>query len=219
MTDLLDLLSGTFIYELIHKGGPLMYPILFCSVLTLGITLERAWSLRRKRIISPAVLSEITDYLREGSLKECMSLCRETPSPMTDIILAALANYRKGREEIRIAIEDAGRHEVPQLERYLTWLSTISSVAPLLGLLGTVTGMIRVFNVISSQGPGNANALAGGISEALLTTAAGLTVAIPAFVLYNYFINKADKLIVEMEKNSLMLLDMIASGAAGKGVE
>jgi biopolymer transport protein ExbB len=128
---------------------------------------------------------------------------------MTNITLAALANFNKGREEIREAIEDAGRHEVPHLERYLTWLSTIASVAPLLGLLGTVMGMIKVFNVISTQGPGNPNALAGGISEALLTTAAGLTVAIPSFVLYNYFVNKADKLIIEIEKNSLLLLEMM----------
>jgi len=193
-----------------------MYPILFCSVLALAIALERSWSLRRGRVISPAVLSEITDYLREGSLKECIGLCRESSSPMTNIILAALANVSKGRDEIREAIEDAGRHEVPHLERYLNWLSTVASVAPLLGLLGTVMGMIKVFNVISTQGPGNPNALANGISEALLTTAAGLTVAIPAFVLYNHFVNKADKLIIEMEKNSLILLEMITEQSTEK---
>jgi biopolymer transport protein ExbB len=207
--DLTHFFSGTFFLELIQKGGPLMYPILFCSVLALAIALERSWSLRRGRVISPAIHSEITEYLREGNLKECMNLCRESSSPMTNITLAALANFNKGREEIREAIEDAGRHEVPHLERYLTWLSTIASVAPLLGLLGTVMGMIKVFNVISTQGPGNPNALAGGISEALLTTAAGLTVAIPSFVLYNYFVNKADKLIIEIEKNSLLLLEMM----------
>lgn len=209
MTDLSSAVAGTFFFDLVQKGGYLMYPIILCSIIAVAISIERLWSLRRDKVIPPAVLSGVKSSLLKGRLDRAVSICRETPSPMGSIILAAISSAGKGPDKMRKAVEDAGRHEVPQLERHLTWLSTIASVTPLLGLLGTVMGIIKVFNVISSQGPGNPGALAGGISVALLTTAAGLTVAIPSLVLYNYLINKADQLIIEIEKQSMVLMDML----------
>ncbi|MFQ6111736.1 MAG: MotA/TolQ/ExbB proton channel family protein, partial [Nitrospinota bacterium] len=137
------------------------------------------------------------------------TLCRRNSSAMTRVLQAAIVNYDQDKNEIKDIIEDAGRQEVPGLERYLNVLGTIASISPLLGLLGTVAGMIRVFNVITQEGVGHPNQLAGGISEALITTAAGLAVAIPALVFHNYFTSKAEGLVLEMEKYSLRMLDIL----------
>jgi biopolymer transport protein ExbB len=191
------------------KGGILMVPIGLCSVLAVAIVLERLIMLRQPRVISPDVLRGVEDFLREGETREALDLCRHGSTAITRILHAGIANHRKPKGEIKEIIEDAGRHEVPSLERYLGVLGTIASVSPLLGLLGTVTGMIKVFNVIAVQGVGHPGALAGGISEALLTTAAGLAVAIPSLVFHNYFVSKADNFIIEMEKASLRMLDIL----------
>lgn len=195
--------------DFIIKGGPVMAPILLCSVISLAIIVERGLSLRRQRILRYEILQRIEELLRDRKIPEATTLCKRYPSSMTRILLAAILNHDKTRPEIKEIIEDAGRHEVPVLERYLSVLGTIASVATLLGLLGTIAGMIKTFNVIAALGYGHPEALAGGISEALITTAAGLGVAIPTLVVYNYFTSKVDSLVVEMEKNSVRMLNIL----------
>jgi biopolymer transport protein ExbB len=195
--------------ELIIKGGPVMGPILLCSVISLAIIVERCLSLRRHRILRYDILQRIEELLRDRKIPEATTLCKRYPSSMTRILLAAILNHDKTRQEIKEVIEDAGRHEVPVLERYLMILGTIVSISTLLGLLGTITGMIKTFNVIAALGYGHPEALAGGISEALIATASGLGVAIPTLVLYNFFSSKVDALVIEMEKNSLRMLNIL----------
>lgn len=186
-----------------------MVPIGLCSVMAVAIVVERLIMLRQPRVVSPDVLRQVEHFLRDGETPEALDLCRRRSTAVTRILHAGIANHRKPKGEIKEIIEDAGRHEVPSLERYLGVLGTIASISPLLGLLGTVTGMIKVFNVIAVQGVGHPGALAGGISEALITTAAGLAVAIPSLVFHNYFVSKADNFIIEMEKASLKMLDIL----------
>lgn len=186
-----------------------MIPIFVCSVLALGIVIERLFNLRARRILRDEVIGEVETMLREKRISEASMLCRRSSSMMSRILLVAILNHERDKSEIKEMIEDAGRQETPSLQRYLNLLGTIAGIAPLLGLLGTVAGMIRVFDVISAMGVGHPNALAGGISEALLTTAAGLTVAIPSLVFHSYFVNKSDGLVLAMEKHSLRLLDIL----------
>lgn len=195
--------------DFVAKGGVLMLPILFCSVLALAIILERFMSLRRSRIMRLDVLRRVEELLREKRVGEASTLCRRNSSSMTRLLQAAILNHERTKEEIKEIVEDTGRHEIPTLERYLNILGTIAAISPLLGLLGTVTGMIRVFNVISVKGVGHPSQLAGGIGEALITTATGLVVAIPALVFYNYFANKADTLVLEMEKYSFRMVEIL----------
>ena len=195
--------------ELIIKGGPVMVPILLCSVISLAIIVERSLSLRRHRILRYDILQRIEELLRERKIPEASTLCKRYPSSMTRILLAAILNHDKSRQEIKEILEDAGRHELPVLERYLTILGTIASISVLLGLLGTVVGMIRTFNAIAAAGYGHPEALAGGIAEALIVTAAGLSIAIPTLVVYNFFNSKVDSLVIEMEKNSLRMLSIL----------
>jgi biopolymer transport protein ExbB len=195
--------------EFVIKGGPVMVPLLLCSVISLSIIVERCLSLRRNRILKYDVLQRIEELLRDRKIPEASTLCKRYPSSMTRILLAAILNHDKSRQEIKEIIEDAGRQEIPVLERYLTILGTIASIAVLLGLLGTVMGMIRTFNAIAALGYGHPEALASGISEALVATATGLVIAIPTLVLYNYFTSRVDSLVIEMEKNSLRMLSIL----------
>jgi biopolymer transport protein ExbB len=195
--------------EFVIKGGPVMVPLLLCSVISLSIIVERCLSLRRNRILKYDVLQRIEELLRDRKIPEASTLCKRYPSSMTRILLAAILNHDKSRQEIKEIIEDAGRQEVPVLERYLTILGTIASIAVLLGLLGTVMGMIRTFNAIAALGYGHPEALASGISEALVATATGLVIAIPTLVIYNFFTSRVDSLVMEMEKNSLRMLSIL----------
>jgi biopolymer transport protein ExbB len=195
--------------EFIIKGGPVMVPLLLCSVISLSIIVERCLSLRRRRILRYDVLQRIEELLRDRKIPEASTLCKRYPSSMTRILLAAILNHDKSRQEIKEIIEDAGRQEVPVLERYLTILGTIASISVLLGLLGTVSGMIRTFNAIAALGYGHPEALAGGISEALVATATGLAIAIPTLVMYNFFTSKVDSMVIEMEKTSLRMLSIL----------
>jgi len=196
-------------YELFLKGGIIMYPIAFCSVLALGIFLERLWKLREKKVIPKDFLIEVEDLISRRKLHEALILCRRDKSSMASIIFEGIRNYSQGREAVKDAVEGVGRQESAKLERYVGVVGAVASISPLLGLLGTVTGMIKAFNVISVQGVGNPASLAEGISEALITTAAGLIVAIPAFVMYRYLISKVDRLVLTMEKYSLHLADLM----------
>ncbi len=195
--------------DFLTRGGPIMIPLLICSVLALAIILERAFSLRATRIIRGDTLQRVKSLLADNQIGDAMTLCRRQPSVMGRILLAAIVNHDRDREELKTIVEDAGRQEVPTLDRYLGMLGTIAAITPLLGLTGTVFGMIRTFGVISEKGIAHPSQLAGGISEALVTTATGLVIAIPTLIFYNYYTAKADRLILEIEKQSYRLVDAL----------
>ena len=196
-------------YQFVMKGGYLMYPIMLCSILTMAILFERLFALRRSRIIPERFIIEVSDLVRQQRMEDAMTQCRLNNSSIARILMSGISRHDKPRQQVKEAIEDVGRLEAAVLERFLTILGTIAGIAPLLGLLGTVTGMIKAFNVISHAGIGNPQMLAGGISEALITTAAGLSVAIPAFVFYKLLRSRVDKRILRMERVSIEVLDLI----------
>jgi len=209
--------NGGDVYELIKAGGWVMWPILACSVAALAIVMERLWSLRRSRVLPPALMEQVRQWERTGRVPLQNMEALVESSPYGRVVGAGLVNRNRGRQIIREAVEDAGRHVVHELERYLNSLGTISQITPLLGLLGTVIGMIRVFNVITLQGVGDPTVLAGGISEALITTAAGLTVAIPSLMFYRYFRGRVDELVVGMEQEAVMLMEMLHAQESAAG--
>lgn len=201
-------------YDYLVKGGVLMVPILLCSVVALAVFFERAWTLRASRNVPRDLVRRAEELVRRGQIEEAMALCRRSRSPLGAVILAALKNAGLGREAVKEAVQEVGRRESAHLERYVGVLGTVANVSPLLGLLGTVSGMIKAFTVISVQGVGNPASLAGGISEALITTAAGLTVAIPAFVAYRYFLGKVDRLVLSLEQHAIHFVDLVKSPEA-----
>ena len=185
--------------EIILAGGWLMAPILLCSTLSVAIIIERFWALRRKNVIPEGVGEMVEDWAARDELDvEHLNRLR-SGSALGKVLAAALANRHRSREVIKEAVEDTGRHVVHELERFLNTLGTIAGISPLLGLLGTVIGMIRVFSAIMIHGVGNANELAGGISEALIATAMGLFAAIPAVIGYNRFSNQVERLEVRYD--------------------
>ena len=195
--------------DLIAKGGLLMIPLLLCSVLAVAIICERLILLRRNRIIKIEILKEIEIAIKKQDLKSALQWVDETQAPMLKIAKVALLNADRSKEDLKNYVEEAGRMQISSVERFLTILHTIAVVSPLLGLLGTVTGMIKVFDTIVEYGTGNASVLAGGISEALLTTAAGLSIAIPTLVFFNYFSKKSESIITEMEHHSVTLIELL----------
>jgi biopolymer transport protein ExbB len=196
--------------DYVSQGGVIMVPILFCSLLAFAIIIERLWNLRRKRVLRYDVLNLIEELLREQKIPEATTLCKRHESTMTRVLLVALLNYDRPKAEIKEMIEDQGRQEVPYLERYLTTLGTIASISPFLGLLGTVVGLLKVFQAIAQVGgTTNASVLSEGIHNALITTVGGLCVAIPSLITYNYFARRAEELILEVERVSLRLLNIL----------
>jgi len=195
--------------DLIVKGGIFMYPIFFCSIVALAVFLERLWILRRKHIIPDEFISHVEGLLKKQELSEAFSLCRNDTSSISKIFLAGLKNIEKGMWLVKEAIEERGGREAIILEKNVGILSTIANLTPLLGLLGTVFGMIKTFNAISVQGIGNPAPLAGGIAEALITTATGLCIAIPVLVCHRFLKDKAGTLIFEMEENSIRLIELM----------
>mgnify|MGYP006291807735 CR=1 FL=1 len=197
-------------FEIIFKGGILMWPILACSVVGLAITIERFFALRRATIDTREFMDTMRQVLRQNRIQEAVEICDETDAPVARIMKAGILKHDRGKEDIREAIEDAGHLEIPRLERYLSALATCANIAPLLGLLGTVSGMIKAFAQIQNKrGQVNPSDLAEGISNALVTTAAGLTVAIPMLVVYNYFVARVDNMVVEMEVSSSELVELL----------
>ncbi|MCY4383427.1 MAG: MotA/TolQ/ExbB proton channel family protein [Nitrospinae bacterium] len=196
-------------FEFLARGGVLMIPLGVCSILALAIVLERTLNLRTKKIIQLDILQQVRDLVAENQVSDAMTLCRRYPSVMGRILLVTIANHDRNREELRSVVEDAGRQEVTTLDRNLGALGTIAAISPLLGLTGTVFGMIRTFAIISEKGIAHPSQLAGGISEALITTATGLVIAIPTLIFYNYFTNKADRLILEIEKHSYRVVETL----------
>lgn len=198
-------------FEIFLKGGPLMYPILLCSVLALAIFFERLWSFFRMNRGSGELAKEVEDLVRKHRIEEAIVVCQRYGTPLARIMIGALRAKGGGREYIKTIVEEIGAREATIFERYLGLLGTIATISPLLGLLGTVLGMIRAFTVIATQGMGTPATLGGGISEALITTAAGLSVAIPTILLHKYLTSRFDRLILEMEENSMRLVDLLGS--------
>ncbi|MBN1225811.1 MAG: MotA/TolQ/ExbB proton channel family protein [Deltaproteobacteria bacterium] len=184
-----------------------MYPILFCSVLSLAIFLERLWALRKKMILPPDFISKVEELVERDKVEDAIFLCHGNDSTIARIFLAGLKNARLGMWLVKESIEEKGRREGILLERNIGALLTIANLSPLLGLLGTVSGMIKSFNTISTYNVSSAAPLAGGIAEALITTAAGLLVAIPTLVVYRFLLDKAQMLIFQMEESSTKLID------------
>ncbi len=196
-------------YELVTAGGWLMPPIILCSIIALAIISERFWSLQRKRICPGDLVGRIWQWAKNDELDAGKISSLRGSSPLGRILAAGLVNMHHSRDVMKESIEETGRHVVADLERYLNTLGTIASISPLLGLLGTVVGMIKVFTAITTVGVGNPGVLAGGISQALLTTAAGLSVAIPSLMFYRYFRGRVDQLVIDMEQESLKLVSII----------
>tara|TARA_R110002110_G_scaffold66978_1_gene183137 strand:+ start:239014 stop:239637 length:624 start_codon:yes stop_codon:yes gene_type:complete len=199
------------VLELLAAGGWLMVLILLSSIIVLAICIERLYTLNPKKIAPPHLLATVWKQLKAGEMDAQRIRALKQSSPLGRILAAGLANAFHGRDVMKESIQEAAGHVVHDLERYLNTLGTIAAIAPLLGLLGTVLGMIRVFAEIMTQGTGNASALAGGISEALITTAAGLTVAIPALVMHRYFTGRIDGIVVELEQETIKLVDALHS--------
>lgn len=201
-------------YEFLSKGGVLMIPILLCSVLAVTIFLERLWVLQKQRVLPKRFIALIREHLHAGRFEAARAMCDGSESPISAVFRSALNHMGKGRSIIKEAIEETGRREVAYMERFVGALGSIANIAPLLGLLGTVTGMIKVFQDVVAQvdelGEVNAGGLAAGIWEALITTAAGLSVAIPVFIMFKYLTARIDRYVVEMEDIALSLIDPIA---------
>jgi biopolymer transport protein ExbB len=197
------------VLELVKAGGWLMLPIIACSIVALAIIIERLWSLQMGRVLPKNLVAQVWRWdkihqLNDEHLKEL-----QASSPLGSVLAAGIANRQQNREVMKESIEDTGRHVVHELERYLNSLGTIAAITPLLGLLGTVIGMIKVFATITTQGVGNPGALAGGISEALITTAAGMSVAIPTLMFYRYFRGKVRMLVLRMEQEAMGMVEIM----------
>lgn len=197
-------------FFIIEKGGPIMIPIILGSVLALAIVVERMFHLHRAQIDTEKFMLGIRNILTKGNIVEAITICNNTPGPVAHILKAGIAKHDKGKNEIKEAIEEAGLQEVPRMEKNLSVLITLAHIEPLLGLLGTVTGMIKCFMQIQKfHGVVNPADLAGGIWEALITTAAGLVVAIPAYVAYNYLVTRVEGFILDMEKTANQLVKIL----------
>lgn len=202
----------------LQRGGILMIPLILCSIIVLAIVIERAFTLRRKKVLIPEIISVIETIKKPEDIHLAISICQKNEGAFANIVQLGLENKDLSNEELKELIIDQGRQEVRSFEKGLVVIETIAGIAPLLGLLGTVTGMIKVFTVISEQGLGQTQALSGGISEALITTVVGLSIGIPALVLYNYFTDKAENLIMDIEKFTSELLRKLSRFQSTKDV-
>ena len=196
-------------FEVLKAGGILMVPIVACSILALAIVLERFWTLRASRVAPPQTINELWRWIKKKELNGRKLKALQASSPLGRILAGGLLNAKHGREIMKESIEQEASQVIHELERFLNPLGTVATIAPLLGLLGTVIGMIKVFAEIQLAGVGNAANLAGGISEALITTAAGLSVAIPALIFHRYFIRRVDELVVSMEQEAIKLIEVV----------
>jgi len=203
--------GGRCVLAVIESGGWIMLPLIFCSIVTAAITLERLWSLKRNRVIPQHLLAQIWLWIKNDELtEERLDAIREG-SPLGRILAVALVHWGEDLTEIKERMEDAGREATHELYRYLNTLGTIAGISPLLGLLGTVIGIMRAFASIESHGAGDPRLLAGGVAQALITTAAGLTVAIPSLVAYRLLRGRADGLVLSMEQSALRFVDTLRS--------
>jgi biopolymer transport protein ExbB len=198
-------------WELVRAGGAFMVPIIICSIAAVGILLERLWTLQRKRVLPEELIKKVAQLAETNQVNSKVIEALEKNSPLGRVMAAALANRDRGRDIMMERVQDTGRHVVHELERFLNSLGTIASISPLLGLLGTVAGIIRAFNAVMLGGMGDPRMLAGGISEALVTTAGGLAVAIPSFIAYRYLRGKVERIVVDMEKIAVSFADSLGA--------
>ena len=196
-------------FELVQAGGWLMVPILLCSVISAAICVERFWTLRATQIVPKNLLVQVWNWIRSNEMDNKKLRELRAGSPLGQILAAGISNHKRGREQMKESIEEVAGHVVHEMERYLNTLGTVAAVTPLLGLLGTVIGMIKVFTAIKLEGTGNAAVLAGVISEALITTAAGLSVAIPSLFFFRFFQRRVDELVITMEQEALKLVEVL----------
>jgi biopolymer transport protein ExbB len=196
-------------FELIKAGGWVMWPIILCSVAALAIIGERLWSLQKKYVAPPNLLAQVQQLLARNELEPSHLVALRDSSPLGRILAAGLVNRDHDREIVKEAVENTGRHVVPELERYLRSLGTIAAISPFLGLFGTVIGMIQMFSGIGQHGVGDPSIVAAGISTALITTAGGLAVAIPSLMFYRYFRGRVNELLLEMEQEAVKLVEIL----------
>jgi biopolymer transport protein ExbB len=204
-------------WEIVRAGGPMMWPIILCSVIAAAIVFERLWTLQDRRVLPPDLTARVQQIIDANQINDRVIEAIERNSPLGRVLAVGLANRHRPRDVMMDRLEDAGRHVVHELERYLNTLGTIAGVSPLLGLLGTVTGIIRAFSAINISGLGDPRVLSGGISEALVATAGGLAVAIPSLIAYRYLRGRIDRIVVEMEKDAIRLADALDSTERGSG--
>jgi len=207
-------------WEIVRAGGPVMWPIILCSIIAVAIVLERLWTLQDRRVLPADLTARVQKLIDSNQINERVIEAIANNSPLGKVLAVGLANRHRPREVLMDRLEDTGRHVVHDLERFLNTLGTIAGVSPLLGLFGTVTGIIRAFNAINISGLGDPRILSGGIAEALVATAAGLTVAIPSLIAYRYLRGRIDSIVVQMEKDAIRLadsLDALERGAAPSG--
>lgn len=202
-------------WDMIQKGGSVMYLIIILSIIALGIVIERIYNFNRARIDSQKFMDQIINNLKRNKIIEAIEMCSQTPGPIAHIIKAGILKHDRSKPEIKEAVDEAAQLEIPRLEKHLPILATIAHIAPLLGLLGTVNGMIKAFQIIQQKAftmtPVNPGDLSGGIWESLLATLAGLSVAIPTYVAYNYLINQVDTLVFDMERSATDLVNLLSS--------
>ena len=205
-------------WEIVRAGGPMMWPIIFCSIATAAIVLERVWTLQDRRVLPKELGQKVSQLIESNQVNEKVIAALEQNSPLGRVLAAGLANRHRSREAMMERLEDAGRHVIHELERFLNTLGTIAGISPLLGLLGTVTGIIKSFNAIQAGGMGDPRALSGGIAEALICTAAGLIVAIPALFAYRLLRSKVDGIVIAMEKDAIRLADALEAQQGARNV-
>lgn len=193
----------------------MMGPIILASIIAAAIVLERLWTLQAKRVLPTDLTDKVWRWVEQQQIQDKHIAALQQNSPLGKILAAGLANRHRDRAIMKESIEDTGRHVVHELDRFIGTLGMIASLSPLMGLLGTVLGMIRTFNAITTEGIGNPAALAGGIAEALITTAAGLTVAIPAMIGYRFLRGKVERLVVQMEKEAMKLVQALEERSSG----
>ena len=204
-------------WEIVRAGGPLMVPIILCSIGAAAIILERFWTLQDKRVIPPDLTRKVAQLVESNQINDKVIAALEQNSPLGRILAAGLANRHRPREIMIERLQDTGRHVIYELERFLNTLNMIAGVSPLLGLLGTVTGIIKAFDAVQAGGMGDPRMLSGGIAEALITTAAGLCVAIPSLIGFRLLRGKVDRIVIQMEKDSLRLADEVDAAASRGG--
>jgi len=202
-------------WDMIQKGGPVMYLLVILSIIAFGIIIERIYNFNKARIDAQKFMDEIIKDLKRNKIIEAIEMCNQTSGPIAHIIKAGILKHDRSKPEIKEAIDEAAQLEIPRMEKHLPIIATIAHIAPLLGLLGTVSGMIKAFQIIQAKAvtmtPVNPGDLSGGIWEALLATLAGLAVAIPTYVAYNYLVNQVDNLVYEMERSATDLVNLLSS--------
>jgi biopolymer transport protein ExbB len=196
-------------WEIIRAGGGFMWPIILCSVAAVGIVLERLWALQSNRVLPRDLGQKVWNWIEADQLSDKLITSLQKNSPLGELLAIGIANRDKPRALLVERLQDGGRHVVHDLERFLNTLGTIAAVSPLLGLLGTVAGIIHAFNAITANGIGDPRVLSGGIGEALITTAAGLSVAIPSLIAYRFLRGRVERLVVRMEKEAMRLVDAL----------